>query len=269
VITTWSEGIADENMTEAILVELAPLVRAHPWWRARARLTLALLRQLGVRSPARVLDAGCGWGTTLEALERQGYQAAGMDISRRTLERLDRPERPLYVADLTRDLAVGSMGGFDAVLALDVIEHIDDDRVAVTRLGRLARPGGVVIVSVPALPDFFSEFDEIQGHRRRYLPETLRAAFVESELVVERLFWWGQWLVPLLRRQRRRRRGTEGESSVQTYRRYLRLPPWPAPWALALGFALEQNKALKGQLETGTSLFAIARRRSDRDCGPE
>src|SRR5882672_8994429 len=111
-------------MAEAILVELAGLVRAHPWWRARARLTLALLEQLGVRSGARVLDAGCGWGTTLETLESRGYRVAGMDISRRTLERLDRPGRELYVADLTRDLTRDLGGGFDAVLALDVIEHI-------------------------------------------------------------------------------------------------------------------------------------------------
>ena len=128
-------------MDETILVELAHMVRAHPWWRARARLTLALLHRRGVRSRARVLDAGCGWGTTLEALERRGYRAAGMDISRRALERLDRPGRELYVADLTRDV-MGHGNGFDAVLALDVIEHIDDDRAAVTRLGRLVRPRG-------------------------------------------------------------------------------------------------------------------------------
>ena len=260
MITVWSEGVADENMAESILIELADLVRAHPWWRARARLTLALLEQLGVRGPARVLDAGCGWGTTLEALESHGYRVAGMDISRRTLERLDRPGRELHVADLTRDLTADSAGSFDAVLALDVIEHIDDDRAAITRLGRLARPGGSVIVSVPALPDFFGEFDEIQGHRRRYLPETLRAAFAESDLAVERLFWWGQWLVPMLRRQRRRRHGIIGESPDQIYRRYLSLPAWPASLVLALGFTLEHGKALAGKLQTGTSLFAIARR---------
>jgi SAM-dependent methyltransferase len=260
LITTWSEGVADDNMAESILVELAGLVRVHPWWRARARLTLALLERLGVRSPARVLDAGCGWGTTLDALECQGYQAAGMDISRRTLEQLDRPGRVLYVADLTRELTTASGAGFDAVLALDVIEHIDDDRTAVARLGGLARPGGVVIVSVPALPEFFTEFDEIQGHRRRYLPESLRAAFEGSGLTLEQVFWWGQWLVPMLRRQRRRPRGVAGESAAETYRRYLALPPWPVPLALGLGFTLEHKRALCGKLRTGTSLFACARR---------
>ncbi len=207
MITTWSEGVADQNMAEDILVDLASLIRRHPWWKARTDLTLALLDRLGIRPPARVLDVGCGWGTTLEALEDHGYGAAGMDISRRTLEELDRPDRMLFVADLARALPPEA-GGFDAALALDVIEHIDDDRDAVSKLGQLVRAGGVVLVSVPALPEFFGEFDAIQGHRRRYQPETLRAAFRDSGLEVERLFWWGQWLVPMLRRQRRRKRGS-------------------------------------------------------------
>jgi 2-polyprenyl-3-methyl-5-hydroxy-6-metoxy-1,4-benzoquinol methylase len=259
VITTWSEGIAGESMDEDILVDLAPLIRRHPWWWARSALTLALLERLGVKPPARVLDVGCGWGTTLEALERRGYQTAGVDISRRTLEKLDRPERLLYTGDLSRDLPPEA-SGFDAVLALDVIEHIDDDGDAVTKLKQLARPGGFVVVSVPALPEFFTEFDKIQGHRRRYLPETLRAAFQDSGLVVERIFWWGQWLVPLLRRQRTKKKKAAGDTAAETYRRYLSLSPWPASLVLRLGFALEKRRALDGKLRTGTSLFAIARR---------
>ena len=256
-------------MAEAILVELADRVHAHPWWRARARLTLALLSRLGVRPPARVLDAGCGWGTTLEALERRGFRASGMDISRLALERLDRPGRRLFVADLARDWPDGDAGvegddedgpGYDAVLALDVIEHLDDDRGALRRLGTLVRPGGWVIVSVPALPEFFTEFDAVQGHRRRYLPATLGSAFDGSGLDVEEVFWWGRWLVPMLRRHRQRPKGIAGESPDRTYRRYLALPPWPGTLALTLGFALEQGKALRGKLQTGTSLFAVARR---------
>ena len=259
MITTWSEGIADENMAEDILVNLADLIRRHPWWQARTELTLAMLERLGIRAPARVLDVGCGWGATLEALERRGYQAAGVDISRRTLEQLDRPDRVLYIADLSRDLPADA-GGFDAVLALDVIEHIDDDGDAVSKLGQLARPGGVVIVSVPALPEFFTEFDEIQGHRRRYLPETLRAAFLDSGLDVDRIFWWGQWLVPMLRRQRSKKKKEAGDTAAETYRRYLTLPPWPASLVLRLGFAMEKRRALDDKLRTGTSLFAVARR---------
>jgi len=233
-------------------------VRRHPWWRARTRLTLRLLDELGVAPPARVLDAGCGWGATLEALEGRGYRAVGMDVSRRILERLDRPGRSLVEADLTRPLKADEP--FRAVLALDVIEHIDDDREAVRRLGGLVEPGGFLVVSVPALPELFSEFDAVQGHRRRYLPGTLAAAFDGAGLRVERSFWWGRWLVPVLRRQRSRPRSRPGDSPADVYRRHLNLPPRAASWLLALAFRIEETPALRGVLKSGTSLFVVARR---------
>jgi SAM-dependent methyltransferase len=264
MIATWSEGVADENMAEAILVELAGIVRRHPWWNARAALTLELLRRLGVRPPARVCDAGCGWGMTLEALERTDYRVVGLDISRSMLERLDRPGRKLAVADLTKPLP-GNIEPFDVVLALDVLEHLDNDWAAAGQLGRLARPGGVVVVSVPALPDLYTEFDAIQGHRRRYTPETLRSVFDGSGLEVERVFFWGSWLVPTLRRQRRKPlRDNPNESAAQTYSRYLQLPPWPVPLVLRAMFALERDRSIAGKLKTGTSLFAVARRSENR-----
>jgi SAM-dependent methyltransferase len=251
-------------MSESILVELGAEIRRHPWWRARARLTLALLVQAGVRPPARVLDAGCGWGVTLDHLERGGYRAVGLDISRRALQRLDRPGRRLIEADLTQELP-DDAPRFDAVLALDVIEHLDDDRAAVERLARLAAPGGLVVVSVPALPELYSEFDAIQGHRRRYRPETLQAAFAGSDLRLESIRWWCGLMVPVLRRQRSRPKGTTGESAAETYRRYLRSPRWPASAALRLAFGVEQAKTLIGWGRAGTSLVAMARRPTARN----
>jgi 2-polyprenyl-3-methyl-5-hydroxy-6-metoxy-1,4-benzoquinol methylase len=259
MIERWSQGNADEHMPEDILVELGATIRSHPWWRARAALTLELLADLGLQPPAQVLDVGCGWGVTLEALEARGYQAIGMDIGRRTLEALDRPGRRLIEADLTRSMET-DVPTSDAVLALDVIEHLDDDRAAVRRLGSLTRPGGHVVVSVPALPALFGEFDEIQGHRRRYLPRRLEAAFAGSGLELERVFWWGRWLVPTLRRQRARRRIRPDESAAEGYRRYLSLPPWPLGTVAQLAFAAERRRAIRGRLRIGTSLFAVARR---------
>ncbi|SIO66044.1 2-polyprenyl-3-methyl-5-hydroxy-6-metoxy-1,4-benzoquinol methylase [Singulisphaera sp. GP187] len=260
MITTWSEGIADGHMDEGILVATGAIVRRHPWWHARAKLTLTLLERLGIRPPAKVLDAGCGWGVTLEALEAKGYAPRGLDVSPSILAKLDRPDRRLIEADLTRPLP-NDVETFDVVIALDVIEHLDDDRAAVATLGQLAKPGGgLVIVSVPARPDLFSEFDAIQGHRRRYLPDGLRRAFDETGLEVESVFWWGAWMVPILKRQRARNKAEAGESPADVYRRHLRVPIWPAPLLLKLAFAVEQPRALAATLETGTSLFAIARR---------
>ena len=238
MIVRWSSGDSAQAMAEDILTDLAPLIARHPWFQARAKMAVAVLKHMRLLAPARVLDAGCGWGLNLAALEKNGYHAAGLDISRRALERLDRPERQLIKADLTQPLPPGAPA-YDAVLALDVIEHLDDDRAAVGRLAQLTRPGGAVVVSVPALPELFSEFDTVQGHRRRYTPDTLRPAFASS---------------------RRKPAAPAGASPAQVYRRYLTLPPWPGTWALRLIFALDQVRALRFDPRFGTSLFALARR---------
>lgn len=264
MIEHWSSGDADANMPSEILTRLSGRVRAHPWWRARSRLTLSILEGAGVGPGSRVLDVGCGWGTTLAALEGAGYEVWGLDIAREMLERLDgeREGRRLIEGDLTRDWPAGAswaLGGFDATLALDVLEHLDDDGAAARRLGELTRPGGVVLASVPALPELFSDFDELQGHRRRYTPEGLRAAFAGSGLELERVCWWGEALVGLARGQRRGK--TEG-SFAERYERYLKVPPAPFSWALEGIFRWEHSRALAGRSRRGTSLLALARRPS-------
>jgi SAM-dependent methyltransferase len=246
-------------MPEAMLIETLENVRRHPWWQARAKLAVAVLRQYGIARPATVMDVGCGWGVNLDALESAGYAAIGLDISRQILERIDRPARKLVEADLNQPLPAQESPA-DGLLALDVIEHIDDDSGVMRRCAQLLRPGGVAVVSVPARPDLFSEFDRIQGHRRRYLPDRLREVFVESSLEVQNIFWWGAWMVPVLRRMR----GANGQAEAvkpKTYADYLRLPPWPAPLLMKLAFAWEQSRALRGKLHDGTSLFAVATRR--------
>jgi SAM-dependent methyltransferase len=251
VIETWSRGVPDEGMPEALLVETLRRVQRHPWWRARAELALLALRNHDIKPPAMVLDAGCGWGVNLEKLEAAGYRVTGLDISRRILQLIDSPKRSLVEADLTRDFGPPAFR-FGAILALDVIEHLDDDHAAVQRLARLLAPGGLMIVSVPALPELYSHFDRIQGHRRRYVPETLRQAFQNSGLNIVRIFWWGAWMVPILRRR------VAAVVNGKSYADYLRLPPWPGPLLMRGLFSWEKQRALEGRLRSGTSLFAIA-----------
>jgi SAM-dependent methyltransferase len=245
-------------MDESILADLAPVIARHPWWQARTALVLNLLARSHLHPPATILDAGTGWGTTFLALEARGYAVTGLDVSPRALARLAKPGRTLVEADLTKDVTP-DLPPFDAVLALDVIEHLDDDRAAVARLASLLRPGGTLILSVPALPDLFSEFDTLQGHRRRYLPETLRQACDVPGLELERTFWWGSWLIPPLRRQRAHPRTQPTDTPAQAYARYLTLPPWPLVDLLKLAFWVERPFALEGKLKRGTSLFAVAR----------
>src|SRR5215467_9524459 len=134
-------------MDQRILVQLSEQVRAHPWWKSRTRLTQWALKRESILPPARILDAGCGWGTTYVVLESIGYEITGLDISRQMLEQLDGPGRRLAVADLTQPTRQDIR--FNAVLAMDVLEHIDDDVAAARQLLSLLEPGGLLVLSVP------------------------------------------------------------------------------------------------------------------------
>lgn len=257
MILTWSSGIPTENMDEEILVGLSDTIARHPWWTARTDLVLAMLEELRILPRASILEAGCGWGINLRALEAAGYEVTGLDVSRRALERLDQPDRLLIEADLSLRLP-DNLPSYDCVLALDVVEHIDEDSEALRELGRLLKPGGRAIVSVPSLPDLYSEFDAIQGHRRRYTAQSLHACLEGAGFAVENILWWGQWMVKPLRARKRRSRSRPGDTRVDVYRRYLALPPWPGTWVMRIMFRIDRWRTLRHRNITGTSLIAVA-----------
>lgn len=83
-------------------------------------------------------------------------------------------------AGLAPVVIVGSLAAFiqkpmfDCILYIDVLEHIEDDRLQIQTAARLVRPGGHIVVLSPAYQWLFSEFDESIGHLRRYNKQTLR-----------------------------------------------------------------------------------------------
>jgi len=77
-------------------------------------------------------------------------------------------------------------GSFDLVCALDIIEHVDDDDGALSEISRVAKPGSVLLLSVPLHPARWTAFDHFVGHRRRYEPERLWPKLAEHRLSVER-----------------------------------------------------------------------------------
>lgn len=80
---------------------------------------------------------------------------------------------------------------FDPVCALDIIEHVDDDDGALSEVSRVAMPGAALLLSVPLHPSYWTPFDDMVGHRRRYEPQQLIAKLAEHGLVVERSAAYG------------------------------------------------------------------------------
>jgi len=97
----------------------------------------------------------------------------------------------------------------DTVIALNVVEHIEDDVGTLRSMAELLAPAGRVVILVPALPSIFGSLDEELGHFRRYTRDSLAAAFRAAGLRLERMFWFnragtlGWWLNARVRRTRR------------------------------------------------------------------
>jgi SAM-dependent methyltransferase len=74
---------------------------------------------------------------------------------------------------------------FDLVCAFDIIEHVDDDDGALSEVARTAKPGGIVLASMPLHPARWTSFDDFVGHRRRYDPLQLVSKLARHRLAVE------------------------------------------------------------------------------------
>ena len=94
----------------------------------------------------------------------------------------DRPAVEARVLDLDQDLEEQVGEPVATVLAINVLEHIEDDAEALRRMAALTQPGGRVVIWVPGYQQLYGEFDRAVGHVRRYTPATLRDAFVRAGL---------------------------------------------------------------------------------------
>ncbi|HUF66012.1 MAG TPA: class I SAM-dependent methyltransferase [Gemmatimonadaceae bacterium] len=97
----------------------------------------------------------------------------------------------------------------DTAVALNVVEHVEDDVGALRQLGEVVGPRGHIVVLVPALPSIYGSLDEELGHFRRYTRQSLSNAFGDAGLDVVHMAWFnrvgivGWWMNARIRRQRR------------------------------------------------------------------
>lgn len=140
------------------------------WYVGRRRLVLALLKHfLNLKKKSRkFLDVGCGTGVLMRELSLFG-ESWGVDYSSKVLNYCrKRGNHSLKKADLEKKLPLKD-NFFDIATCLDVLEHIKNEKLVLEELHRVIKPGGLVIVTVPAFPRLWSYWDEKVGHQRRYL----------------------------------------------------------------------------------------------------
>lgn len=174
---------------------MARVERDHWWFRAKHRLVLDELRRQGTAGV--VVDVGAGTGGLLERLRAGGHRAVGIELDPIALGHARRNQPRLPLARALAEAVPVRAGGAAAVTALDVVEHLDDDVLALRELGRVVGPGGVVVVAVPAYQWAWSGHDVRLGHRRRYGRPKLIAAAEQAGLSVVRCTHFHSWLAPV------------------------------------------------------------------------
>ncbi len=115
--------------------------------------------------------------------------------------KLDRPYLDVTLTDVTKGDSFPRLeGGFDTVVCLNVIEHVDDDVGSLRNIREALSPEGRALVLVPNGPGIFGTLDEVLGHRRRYTEATLRKAMGEAGLEVQQVLrfnrvGWPAWVL--------------------------------------------------------------------------
>lgn len=236
---------------------MGPIEELSPWYRERSRLVAAALAVGGL--PDHLVEVGAGNGAVAAHLRQLGVDAVAVEPVRAGASRAADRGVPTVCGMLT-DLALPD-GALQAVAALDVLEHLPDPASLILELRRVLRPGGRLIVTVPAMPSLWSQADELAGHYRRYTRSRLISELANGGLEVDSCRYAFGALVPaafLLRALphrlgRRRSREHEAEVGTRQVAGYGRLR------RRATSLALAGERSLRRVLDPpiGSSLVAI------------
>lgn len=244
-------------MDRTLYEQHAALERDHWWFVGRRAVVAAVLDAHVPRPIGRIFDAGCGTGGMLPMLAERG-EVVGIEVEPTAVEHCHRTHP---TADVRRGDVPGDVprdGSFDLACAFDVIEHLADDVAALGALRDAVRPGGHVVVTVPALPWLWSDHDVVNGHHRRYTDRMLTAAVAAAGLDLVHRSYFNTALLPAVAAARlsqrlRPRRATPTSD-------FSSMPGPAANRVLAAIFGAERHVAARRRLPIGVSLIAVARR---------
>lgn len=158
------------------------------WFRARRDILFRLLPK-GARD-MRILDVGCSGGALLSAFKGLGFNDLwGVDVSTRSVEHARRAGlENIFIADAVQTGFPSE--SFDIIIASDTLEHVSDEHRALTEWFRLLRPGGRLLIFVPAHQFLWSAHDIANHHVKRYDKKDFQTVILKAGFRIRRLGWW-------------------------------------------------------------------------------
>ncbi len=242
-------------MDENLLLSFSELEETHWWFVVRRRIVLEELRRRALEDCREVLEVGCGTGGLLRELSELHPDWTLRGVEPSTAACLLAVERGCDATCATFEGLPADDASLDLLIALDVLEHCEKDSVALAEALRTVRPGGVVLLTVPALPSLWSPHDDLNGHFRRYTRATIAAALVEAGFSPVRVTFFNSLLLPAAWISRKIARWFR-----LTRTPGLRVPPAPLNAMMKAVFSLEVWWLRVGRLPLGLSLMAVARK---------
>jgi SAM-dependent methyltransferase len=226
----------------------------HWWYRARRDILADYItRHAGLPKDAHILEIGCGTGHNLPMLARFGtVDAIEIDPAARAVatQRLGRA-----IGDAPLPALPGvPRGHYDMIAVLDVVEHIDDDVAALRAMADCLKPGGHILITVPAHQWMWSAHDVVNHHHRRYSKATLAKAIGDAGLRHNGLRWFNSLLFPVAAAARIAGRLSGRDDSDDSP------PPKPLNTAFETIFRLERHLLGRVPMTPGVSIVTLVSR---------
>jgi SAM-dependent methyltransferase len=239
-------------MERIVYDRMAELDATHWWYRGRRDILATLIeRSVPLPAEARILEVGCGTGHNLTMLQRFGrVDATEIDGFARVIASR-RLGHAVVDAALPALKAVPDRS-YDLVAILDVLEHVEEDRASLVSMAAKLRPGGRILLTVPAHPWMWSAHDEVNHHKRRYTKKSFRAAVADAGLKLELLTYFNSLLFPVAAAARLASRAAGKKGSDDDS-----LPPAPLNRLLEGIFRTERYAIGRLPFPLGVSLAAI------------
>jgi len=236
--------------------QMAQLDQRHWWFTARRRILAELIERVA-RPPkdARILELGAGTGHNLAMLSRFGtVEASELDSVARKLasERLGREVKEAALPDLSMFPA----DSYDLIALLDVLEHVPDDKGSLSAILQRLKPGGAMLLTVPANPWMWSAHDVAHHHHRRYRKSEIEKLARDAGFKIELLSPFNSLLFPPIAAVRLLGKMTGKDDSDDA------MPGALVNKTLDTVFGLERSLIGRVPMPFGVSLVAVLRRSS-------